>query len=132
MAINGSTTGVVKYLLQTEGAVIGLAATCAFGAAGVSWWFFAAFIMVPDVAMIGYWVGPKAGARTYNAFHSYVLPVGLGVIGYIWRIEWLWPVACIWTAHIGLDRSIGYGLKYAEGFKITHLSRGQTGGLIKE
>jgi hypothetical protein len=29
----------------------------------------------------------------------------------------------IWLAHIGLDRLLGYGLKYATEFKDTHFSR---------
>ncbi|HLA02836.1 MAG TPA: DUF4260 family protein [Aestuariivirga sp.] len=28
-----------------------------------------------------------------------------------------------WLAHIGLDRAIGYGLKYASDFRDTHLGR---------
>ena len=27
----------------------------------------------------------------------------------------------IWLAHIGLDRALGYGLKYSKGFAFTHL-----------
>ena len=27
----------------------------------------------------------------------------------------------IWLAHIGFDRALGYGLKYAAGFTFTHL-----------
>lgn len=30
-------------------------------------------------------------------------------------------LALIWFVHIGIDRMLGYGLKYPEGFKITHL-----------
>ena len=29
----------------------------------------------------------------------------------------------IWIAHIGMDRMLGYGLKYASGFADTHLGR---------
>jgi hypothetical protein len=32
-------------------------------------------------------------------------------------------IGLIWTAHIGVDRAIGYGLKYRSGFKDTHLQR---------
>ena len=32
-------------------------------------------------------------------------------------------VAIIWLAHIGFDRALGYGLKYASGFGFTHLGR---------
>jgi Domain of unknown function (DUF4260) len=29
----------------------------------------------------------------------------------------------IWLAHIGIDRALGYGLKYTAGFTFTHLGR---------
>ncbi|KKB35215.1 hypothetical protein QY97_01956 [Bacillus thermotolerans] len=32
-------------------------------------------------------------------------------------------VGLIWSAHIGMDRAIGYGLKYSTHFKDTHLNR---------
>jgi hypothetical protein len=35
---------------------------------------------------------------------------------------WL-SIAMIWMAHIGIDRALGYGLKYSEGFGFTHLGR---------
>jgi hypothetical protein len=31
-------------------------------------------------------------------------------------------VGTIWIVHIGADRALGYGLKYATGFGDTHLS----------
>ena len=32
-------------------------------------------------------------------------------------------LALIWSAHIGFDRALGYGLKYDTGFSFTHLGR---------
>jgi len=32
-------------------------------------------------------------------------------------------VALIWLAHIGMDRMVGYGLKYPDEAKSSHLSR---------
>jgi hypothetical protein len=32
-------------------------------------------------------------------------------------------IGLIWTAHIGMDRALGYGLKYQNGFEFTHLGR---------
>jgi hypothetical protein len=32
-------------------------------------------------------------------------------------------LALIWLTHIGLDRALGYGLKYPTHFKDTHLQR---------
>lgn len=33
------------------------------------------------------------------------------------------PLALIWVNHIGVDRFMGYGLKYSDGFAWTHLGR---------
>jgi hypothetical protein len=33
------------------------------------------------------------------------------------------PIALIWVNHIGVDRLLGYGLKYPAGFGWTHLGR---------
>jgi hypothetical protein len=35
----------------------------------------------------------------------------------------LLSIAMIWLAHIGIDRALGYGLKYLAGFGFTHLGR---------
>lgn len=88
-----------------------------------SWWLFAAAFLVPDLAMLGYLAGPAVGARAYNLVHSYVGPVFLAMysIG-IGRSDVV-PWALIWFAHIGLDRLIGYGLKYESAFGDTHLGR---------
>jgi len=32
-------------------------------------------------------------------------------------------LALIWFSHIGMDRLVGYGLKYPTAFKDTHLGR---------
>jgi hypothetical protein len=36
---------------------------------------------------------------------------------------WLLPYGLIWIVHIGMDRMLGFGLKYPTGFKETHLQR---------
>ena len=35
----------------------------------------------------------------------------------------LLSISMIWLAHIGFDRTLGYGLKYSAGFGFTHLGR---------
>lgn len=35
----------------------------------------------------------------------------------------LMPIALIWINHIGVDRLLGFGLKYSDGFAFTHLGR---------
>jgi len=99
-----------KVYLHLEGLVVLVAACVAYNSLGASWGKFALLFLVPDVSMIGYLGGRAVGAWLYNAVHSYLGPA----------ILW---VCLIWAAHIGFDRLLGYGLKFATGFKDTHLNR---------
>jgi hypothetical protein len=87
-----------------------------------SWVLFAALFLVPDVFMIGYALNRQTGAALYNFAHTYVAPLLLAALGFL-QEPTLYAIALIWSAHIGFDRVIGYGLKYTEGFKSTHLGR---------
>ena len=42
-------------------------------------------------------------------------------MGFAPHMPILHALALIWAAHIGFDRALGYGLKYAAGFGVTHL-----------
>jgi hypothetical protein len=44
----------------------------------------------------------------------------LGIEFFFHATQYL-PYALIWLAHIGIDRALGYGLKYPTFFKDTHL-----------
>ena len=67
--------------------------------------------------------GPRPGAIIYNIFHTTIGPLLLAVYGVLFGELFAQILACIWLAHIGLDRAIGYGLKYATDFRDTHLGR---------
>lgn len=113
----------VQIFLRLEGlAAVALSAVF-YARTGASWWLFAALWIVPDLSMLGYLGGPKLGARIYNAIHSYVTPATLAVTGLLLHSPALLPYALIWMNHIGVDRVMGYGLKYPWGFKFTHLSK---------
>lgn len=118
-----ATLSAQGLLLRLEGLAFALAACAAYGAIGGSWWFFALFILAPDLAMLGYAAGQKIGALCYNLTHTYLVPVPLALVGWYFEAALLTPLALIWIAHIGLDRAIGYGLKYGTSFHDTHLSR---------
>lgn len=45
-----------------------------------------------------------------------------GLLGWVAHAPLGVELALIWTAHIGFDRLLGFGLKYATGFKDTHLT----------
>lgn len=72
--------------------------------------------------MLGYLVNVRAGAQLYNAVHTYVGPLLLALYSMGASHPVLLPLTLIWFAHIGMDRMLGYGLKYPTHFKDTHLS----------
>lgn len=109
------------FLLKLEGLTLFIGALVAYYTLGGNWWMFAAVLLVPDLFMIGYFLNPVWGAAGYNLGHTYLLPALL--LGLGWMMGWQLAVliAIIWFAHIGMDRTVGYGLKYSTNFKDTHL-----------
>jgi hypothetical protein len=73
--------------------------------------------------MLGYLFNNKVGALIYNAFHTYIITTIVIFCGLILTNPTVLAIGLIWTAHIGMDRMIGYGLKYPTAFKDTHLNR---------
>jgi hypothetical protein len=112
------------WLLRAEGAAALAAAVWAYGQTGQGWWLFALLILVPDITMLGYLHGARLGATVYNLGHTYLAPLALLAVGWAAALPLVVGVALIWVAHIGMDRAVGYGLKYAHGFKATHLGAG--------
>jgi len=119
----------VVRTLRVEGLAAFAAAVTAYWFMGGNWWVFAALLLAPDLSFFAYSAGERTGARVYNLAHTYAVPAVLGAIGWFGGIGWLVPVALIWIAHIGLDRALGYGLKYPGSFRQTHL--GHMGGKKK-
>ncbi len=95
---------------------------------GASWWLFAVLWLTPDLSMLGYLAGPCRGARAYNAVHTYTVPITLAVAALVLRAPALLPFALIWVNHIGVDRLLGYGLKYSDAFSSTHLGKKRSVG----
>ena len=112
-----------RRLLHIEGLAVLVGALALYFDAGFGWPLLLVLILAPDLSMIGYAGGPKLGALTYDIIHTYTLPVTLGVIGIIGAYDTAIQIALIWLAHIGMDRLLGYGLKYPTAFKDTHLQR---------
>ncbi|MGA3048324.1 MAG: DUF4260 domain-containing protein [Terracidiphilus sp.] len=113
----------VVILLRLEGLAAAVFAAVLYARTGASWWLFAALWLVPDLSMLGYLLNPNIGARIYNAIHSYVTPATLAVCSMLLGSASVMPIALIWVNHIGVDRLLGYGLKYPAGFGWTHLRR---------
>jgi len=119
----GAATGGVKILLRLEGLTLFLGMILLYDVWGGSWLLFAVLFLVPDLSFLAYLADAKTGAAVYNAAHSYLAPVALMTTGFAIGDPLTLSIAMIWLAHIGIDRALGYGLKYAEGFGYTHLGR---------
>ncbi|MGB5499216.1 MAG: DUF4260 domain-containing protein, partial [Maribacter sp.] len=85
------------------------------------WWWFLVLILAPDIGMLGYVLGDKIGAFTYNLFHHKGLAILLYFAGLYISSPIIQLVGIIMFSHSSLDRVLGYGLKYDKGFKYTHL-----------
>jgi len=119
----GAVSGAPLALLRLEGAAALAGATFAYGALGGRWGMFALLFLVPDLSMLGYLAGRRVGAACYNAAHSYIGAALLAAFAVASGTGGLLGVACIWAAHVGFDRMLGYGLKYGTSFGDTHLGR---------
>lgn len=86
-----------------------------------AWWWFLVLLLVPDIGMLGYLFGNKTGAFVYNIFHH----KGVAIVFYLLGIYLASPITqligVMLFSHSCFDRVAGYGLKYDNGFKYTHL-----------
>jgi hypothetical protein len=112
-----------RVLLHAEGLAVAVAAVALYFHADYPWWFLVALVLAPDLSMVGFVAGPVIGTASYDIAHTYVLPVVLVAVGVIAGAETSIELGLIWFIHIGVDRALGYGLKYPTGFKDTHLQR---------
>lgn len=112
-----------KKLIRLEGLVVLSLGTYLYFASGFGWVAFFLLLLLPDVFMIGYAVNARIGAYLYNFAHTLTVPLLVLLAGFIFSADFLMMIGFIWTAHIGMDRMMGYGLKYASEFKDTHIQR---------
>lgn len=125
--MTGFVTGTPKSLLRLEGLAVLAVSVAAYAQYGSGWIVFAIFILAPDLFMLGYVGGRKLGAAAYNFAHSYLFALPVLAFGVIAHQPLAVTAGLIWTAHIGFDRALGYGLKYGDGFGFTHLGlKGRT------
>jgi Domain of unknown function (DUF4260) len=120
--------GGVRGLLRLEGLLLFTAALLLYAHIGASWILFLVLFLVPDLSFMFYLFGAHAGAVAYNTMHTTLGPIVLALASQLDLARYgivsthlALPVALIWFAHVGFDRALGYGLKYASGFGDTHL-----------
>jgi hypothetical protein len=119
-----AVVGWPMRILRSEGLVLFAAALAAYVTAlDEPLWLVPLLLFAPDLFMIGYARSSRAGAALYNVAHSYPAPALLGAVAlatsnHVWQ-----ALALLWFAHIGMDRALGYGLKYGGSFQHTHLGQ---------
>jgi hypothetical protein len=115
----------MKTLLKLEYLSLLLVSLYIYSELHFAWWLFFACILLPDIGMLGYLVNTRVGAFTYNLFHHMGIAALFLLTGIIFfkNNEWLEFTGVILLAHSSLDRLLGYGLKYEDDFKNTHLGR---------
>jgi hypothetical protein len=84
-------------------------------------WIYWALFLTPDISMLGYLANTQTGAFTYNLFHHkasalLIYFVGLIIASTVWQF-----IGLLLFGHSAFDRIFGYGLKYKDNFKNTHL-----------
>ena len=118
----GFVWGMPSILLRIEALLLFAASIAVFSLQRLDWWIYPLLLLVPDIFMLGYLRNTRVGAFFYNIGHSTPVPTVLLISGLIASNNWLVAIAAIWFGHIGWDRMLGYGLKYNDSFKHTHLS----------
>ncbi|WP_221394434.1 DUF4260 domain-containing protein [Dyadobacter sp. NIV53] len=113
----------MKTLLKLEDLAQFLLAIFLFTRLDFAWWWFPALILLPDLSMVGYVVNTKTGAIMYNFIHHKGTGILVGVIGLISGNQAILLAGIILFGHSAMDRIFGYGLKYNDDFKHTHLGQ---------
>ena len=114
---------LMKSLLKIEELAEMLLAVLVFAHLPYPWWMLPATFLLPDLSMLGYLAGPRVGAGSYNLLHHKALAIAVGVAGWLLGQPLLLLAGTVLLFHSALDRLLGYGLKYATGFRDTHLGR---------
>lgn len=116
----------MNRLLKLEELGLFLLSILLFSQLPYAWWVYPLLLLAPDIGMIGYLLGPRVGAITYNTTHHKGLAVVVYAAGVLAAAPVLALIGVIMLGHASIDRVVGYGLKYSDSFQHTHL--GWVGG----
>lgn len=112
----------MRNLIRLEEMMIFVLSGYLFSLLDYGWWLFLVLLLTPDLGMMGYAINKKIGAIIYNIVHHRGLQLMIYFIGLMLDLRIMMLIGVILFAHSSLDRVFGYGLKYKDDFKHTHLS----------
>lgn len=112
-----------RTLLRLEGLALFGAALAVYLHLDYSVLALLLLFLAPDLSFVAFAAGPRVGAEVYDAVHTALWPLALGAAGVVVDEATLVQVALIWLAHIGLDRALGFGLRYPIEPQESHLDR---------
>ncbi len=111
----------MKSILKLEELALFVLGILVFSQLDIAWWWFPVLLLTPDIGMLGYVINTRLGAITYNLFHHRGIAVALLIAGFYLDHFGILLAGTILFSHIAFDRMLGYGLKYPDNFKNTHL-----------
>ena len=111
----------MKLIIQIEEAAMLLLSVYLFSSLSNPWWLFGVLFLAPDIGMLGYLINTKAGAFTYNILHHKGIAILLYLAGIYFNQPIMQLIGLVMFGHSSFDRLLGYGLKYGDNFKNTHL-----------
>ena len=112
-----------KKILHLEGLAVFVFSIYLYWINDFSWLLFFLLLFAPDLSIVGYTINNVFGARLYNLFHTYIISLSVIFLGLFLSNATFLAIGIIWMAHIGMDRLVGFGLKYPTHFKDNHLDR---------
>lgn len=71
--------------------------------------------------MPGYAISKKTGGVIYNIFHHKGIAIAVAIAGFLLERDIMMLTGTLLFAHASFDRIWGYGLKYEDDFRHTHL-----------
>jgi len=111
----------MNTLLKTEEAAELITAYVITLLLGYAWWIFLTLLFLPDLFMVGYLVNARTGAWLYNLGHHKGVAIAVALLGLSLSSSVCILIAAVLFGHSALDRLLGFGMKYTDDFKHTHL-----------
>ncbi|MFY7840842.1 MAG: DUF4260 domain-containing protein [Lacibacter sp.] len=118
----------MKTILKLEELAMLLVCIALLYISSVDWWWYLLLFIGPDISMLGYLAGNKTGAILYNIFHHKAIAILVIAVSLAYKLadpffdaDPFVQAGIVLFGHASMDRIFGYGLKYENGFKFTHL-----------